>query len=346
VKELLDTLDAWRRDGVRVGRAIVIRTYGSAPRPEGATLLHAADGRIAGSVSGGCVEGAAAEEIARAWQTGSSKVVRYGISDEQAWSVGLACGGNIDVLIEPDIPAEAESAARSPGGVAVVTDLADGHRFTVSETGPDPVGAAADAVAAAREALLRGRSQVFVSGERQLFIEAYPVRPRLIIVGAVEIARSLTRLARELGFATVVVDGRAAFATTERFPEADRLVLGWLDEVADEINLDANDAVAVLAHDPKLDDPALVEAFRRGCRYVGALGSRKTQQDRRERLRAAGVSDADLARLHGPIGLDLGGRAPAETALAILAEIVAERYGAAAAIDRASLASAVMSAQR
>ena len=138
-----------------MGRAVVIQTYGSAPRPEGAALLHAADGRIAGSVSGGCVEGAAAEEIARAWQTGSSKVVRYGISDEQAWRVGLACGGNIDVLIEPDIPAEAESAARSPGGVAVVTDLADGHRFTVSEAEPDPPEAPPDVVAAAPRARAR-----------------------------------------------------------------------------------------------------------------------------------------------------------------------------------------------
>jgi xanthine dehydrogenase accessory factor len=325
---------------------VVIRTYGSAPRPEGAALLYAEDGRIAGSVSGGCVEGAAAEEIARAWQTGRSKVVRYGISDEQAWSVGLACGGNIDVLVEPDVPPEAESAARSAGGVAVITDLSDGHRFTVSEADPDPAGAPADVVAAAREALLRGASRVFESGARQLFIEAYPVRPRLVIVGAVEIARSLTRLARELGFATVVVDGRAAFATPERFPDADRLAVGWLDELADDVGLNANDAVAVLAHDPKLDDPALVEAFRRGCRYVGALGSRKTQADRRERLRAMGVSGADIARLHGPIGLDLGGRAPAETALAILAEIVAERYGAPAAIDLASAASRVMSAQR
>jgi xanthine dehydrogenase accessory factor len=143
-----------------------------------------------------------------------------------------------------------------------------------------------------------------------------------------------------------VVDGRAAFATAERFPQADRLVVGWLDEVADEIGLDANDAVAVLAHDPKLDDPALAEAFRRSCRYVGALGSRKTQADRRERLRAMGVSDADIARLHGPIGLDLGGRAPAETALAILAEVVAERYGAPVATARASAASPEISAQR
>jgi xanthine dehydrogenase accessory factor len=329
MKELLDTLDAWRREGVRVGRAVVIRTYGSAPRPEGAALLYAADGRIAGSVSGGCVEGAAAEEIARAFETGEAKVVRYGITDEQAWSVGLACGGNIDVLIEPAVPAEAEAAARSAGGVAVVTDLDGGQRFTVLETGgSDPAGAPADVIAAARESLLRGTSRVYESDARQFFIESYPVRPRIVIVGAVEIARALVRLARELGFATLVVDGRAAFATRERFPDADELVVGWLDEVADQIGLSASDAVAVLAHDPKLDDPALIEAFRCGCRYVGALGSRKTQADRRERLRDAGVSDADLARLHGPIGLDLGGRSPAETALAVLAEIVADRYGA------------------
>jgi len=338
VKELLDTLDAWRRDGVRVGRAMVIRTYGSAPRPEGAALLYAADGRVAGSVSGGCVEGAAAEEIARAFVTGRARVVRYGVTDEQAWSVGLACGGNIDVLIEPDMPAQAEAAARSTGGVAVLTELPAGDaadvppmtRYVVTETGDGAVGLPADVVAAAREALLRGASRLVESGARRYFIEAYPVRPRLVIVGAVEIARSLVRLARELGFATVVVDGRAAFATAERFPTADQLVVGWLDEVADAIALDANDAMAVLAHDPKLDDPALVEAFARGCRYVGALGSRKTQADRRERLRAAGVSDADIARLHGPIGLDLGGRSPQETALAILAEVVAERYGASA----------------
>ena len=141
------------------------------------------------------------------------------------------------------------------------------------------------------------------------------------------------RLARELGFETVVVDGRAAFATPERFPDVDRLVVGWPDEVADEIGLGPNDAVAVLSHDVKFDEPAIVEALRRGCRYVGAVGSRKTQADRRARLLEAGVSEADLARLRGPVGLDLGGRAPAETALAILAEIVAERYGGSGRAD-------------
>jgi xanthine dehydrogenase accessory factor len=148
-----------------------------------------------------------------------------------------------------------------------------------------------------------------------------------VVVGAVEVARSLVRLARELGYETVVVDGRASFATPERFPDVDRLVVGWPDEIAEEIGLGPNDAVAVLTHDVKFDEPAIVEALRRRCRYVGAVGSRKTQADRRARLREAGVDDQALAELRGPIGLDLGGRAPAETALAILAEIVAERFG-------------------
>src|SRR5207249_998038 len=163
-----------------------IRTFGSAPRPEGAVLLLADDGRIAGSVSGGCVEGAAAEEIERARSDGRSRVIRYGISDEQAWDVGLACGGTIDVLIEPRV--------------------------------------------------------------RALFIEAYPVKPRLVVVGAVQVAQPLVRIAHELGYETVVVDGRASFATPARFPDVDRLIVGWPDEIADEIGLGPSDAVAVLSH--------------------------------------------------------------------------------------------------
>jgi xanthine dehydrogenase accessory factor len=181
---------------------------------------------------------------------------------------------------------------------------------------------------AARDVLVRGGSTTVAVGGRQLFIEGFAAAPRLVIVGAVQIAMPLARIARELGYATVVVDGRAAFATRERFPDVDALVVGWPDEVAEEIGLGPSDAVAVLTHDVKFDEPALVEALRRGCRYVGAVGSRKTQADRRARLLAAGVAEADLGRLRGPIGLDLGGRAPAETALAIMAEIVAERYGA------------------
>ena len=151
------------------------------------------------------------------------------------------------------------------------------------------------------------------------------MRPRLVVVGAVEVSRTLVRLAKELGYETVVIDGRAAFATEARFPDVDRLIVGWPDEVADEIGLGPADAVAVLTHDVKFDEPAIVAALARGCRYVGAVGSKKTQADRRARLLEAGVDPDDLARLRGPIGLDLGGRLPAETALAIMAEVVAER---------------------
>jgi xanthine dehydrogenase accessory factor len=353
MQELLDTLDAWLAEGTGVGRAVVVRTFGSAPRPEGAVLLVTDDGRLAGSVSGGCVEGAAAEEIHAARRSGRQRVIRYGISDEQAWDVGLACGGTIDVLVSPVVPPAAVAAARETregrgNGRAIVTRLpadAPPPAFGAHPPGPgEPPGdplvvhddgrlegslgdAVADAalVAAAVDALSHGLSRTIEVAGSPLFIEVYPVRPRLVVVGAVEVARSLVRIARELGYETVVVDGRAAFATEARFPGVDRLVIGWPDEVADEIGLGPTDAVAVLSHDVKFDEPAIVEALRRGCRYVGAVGSRKTQADRRARLLAAGLAETDLDRLRGPIGLDLGGRLPAETALAIMAEVVAER---------------------
>ena len=351
MREVLEALQAWRAEGVGVGRAVVVRTFGSAPRPEGAVLLYADDGRIAGSVSGGCVEGAAAEEIERARRTGRSRVIRYGISDEQAWDVGLACGGTIDVLIEPAVNDDVIRAATERGR-AVVTPLpadappaesgfhepGEGARpsspIVVADDGriegplEDPA-TEDDLRNAALDALNRGTSRTVELGDRSLFVETFPVPPRLVVVGAVEVARSLVRLARELGYETVVIDGRAAFASEERFPKGsvDSLVVGWPDEVADEIGLGPSDAVAVLTHDVKFDEPAIVEALRRGCRYVGAVGSRKTQADRRARLREAGVGEDELGRLRGPIGLDLGGRAPAETALAIMAEVVAARYG-------------------
>ena len=351
MRELLDTLAAWQADGVGVGRAVVVRTFGSAPRPEGAVLLAAADGRIAGSVSGGCVEGAAYEEIERARRDGVNRVIRYGISDEQAWDVGLACGGTIDVLVEATVPAEVVTAGRDiEHGRAIVTLLpadAPGPEFGPHEPGAGEPAAAplvvgedgsltgslgepvsdAELVRAGLDALASGTSRTVELAGRSLFVEAFPVRPRLVVVGAVQVAIELVALARLVGYETVVIDGRAAFATPERFPGVDRLIVGWPDEVADEIGLGPADAVAVLTHDVKFDEPAIIEALRRGCRYVGAVGSRKTQADRRARLLDAGVTADELGRLHGPIGLDLGGRAPAETALAIMAEIVAARHG-------------------
>ena len=351
MRDLVETYRMWQQEGVPAGRAVVIRTFGSAPRPEGAVLLGAADGRLAGSVSGGCVEGAAYEEIERARRTGRSKVIRYGISDEQAWDVGLACGGTIDVLVEPAVT---DSLARLAADIetarALITPLPPdspppvfgehepgdgappGPQLVIDEHGTmdrTTGDAATDAelVRAGIAALGRGTSGTVELGDRQWFVEAFPVRPRLVVVGAVQVAIPLVRMARELGFETIVVDGRSAFATAERFPDVDHLLVGWPDEIAERIGLGPSDSVAVLSHDVKFDEPAIIEALQRGCRYVGAVGSRKTQADRRRRLEEAGVSTERLRELHGPIGLDLGGRQPAETALAILAEIVADRYG-------------------
>jgi xanthine dehydrogenase accessory factor len=350
MRELLDEVRAWRADPAGLGRAVVIRTFGSAPRPEGANLVATEDGRVAGSVSGGCVEGAAVEEIRRARADGVSRVIRYGISDEQAWDVGLACGGTIDVLVEPMLRPEVLAAAAGPGGMAVVIPLPGDT--PAPALGPHPTGggeppAPAMTVArdgtthgsagspeadlaisrAAMDLLARGGATTIEVGSRRYFLEGFAVPPRLVVVGAGQVAIPLVRIARELGYVTVVVDARAAFATRDRFPDVDALVVGWLDDVADEIGLGPADTVAVLTHDTKVDEPAIVEALRRGCRYVGAIGSRKTQAERRVRLLAAGVAEGDLARLRGPIGLDLGGRQPAETALAIMAQVVAGRYG-------------------
>ncbi|MEA2674190.1 MAG: xanthine dehydrogenase accessory factor [Chloroflexota bacterium] len=345
MRELLETYDAWRAEGHQVGRAVVIRTYGSAPRQAGSVLLVADDGRMVGSVSGGCVEGAAAEAVAEARRTGHASVIRFGVSDDQAWSVGLACGGTIEVLVQPDVPeavveaARAQSTGALPGiGTTVVTDL------PAMEPGDAAAGAAADApnLDQLRSlTLAAGRSTTADLRDKSVFIEAFPIRPRLVIVGATEIARSLVGLAGALGYERVVIDARSAFATRERFPDVEQLLTEWPDDAFEAIDLGPNDAVAVLSHDPKFDEPAIVEAFRRGARYVGAIGSRKTQADRRRRLIEMGLSEAQLAALHGPIGLDLGGRDPAETALAILAEIVASRRGGAAVAGAVAAAGAV-----
>jgi xanthine dehydrogenase accessory factor len=289
-----------------------------------------------GSVSGGCIEGAAAEAVLESRERGQPRVIRYGVTNEQAWDVGLACGGTIDVLIEPDVPERAVAAARDPLakatsvlGTTLVTDLPpdtpDDLQDALPATADASDGAALDQLRS--DALAAGRSQTARIDDHHVFIEAFPVAPRIVIVGATEVARSLVGLAKALGYERVVIDARTAFATRERFPDVEQLLTEWPDEAFDEIDLGPNDAVAILSHDPKFDEPAIVEALKRGARYVGAIGSRKTQADRRRRLLEAGLTEDQLGQIRGPIGLDLGGREPAETALAILAEIVSVRRG-------------------
>jgi xanthine dehydrogenase accessory factor len=317
--------------GGPVGRAVVVSVWGSAPQAEGATMLVDGRGAMAGSVSGGCVETAAAEEVRAAMERGAPKLVRYGISDARAWEVGLSCGGTLELLIEPAVPEEVLAAAKGAGGVVVATVLDGpefGRRFTVDDT----AGAGASPLSrAAAEALRSGRSRKAAlqlpGGDAVVFLEVFPRPPRLVIFVGVHVAAELVPLARALGYRTIVADGRPAFLTRERFPTADELILGWPDVALAQAGIDAATAVAVLTHDPKFDDPALLIALRSPAMYVGAIGSKKTQGARRERLRAAGLTEAELGRLFGPIGLDLGGRSPAETALAILAEITAVRYG-------------------
>jgi xanthine dehydrogenase accessory factor len=347
LRELLPTLREWEAQDAGIGRATLIRAFHSSPRRPGAVLLATDDGRIAGSVSGGCVEGAAADEVRRARRDGRSRVIRYGISDDLAWDVGLACGGIIDVLVEPEVRREAvvaaEGAASGQSGGALLIPLpadAPGEELRPVESGPgEPPGAAgvvheaADAEPSLRgaveAALVDGTSSVARDATgRQWFVESYAAPPRLVVVGAVHAALPLLRYARELGFRTVLVDRRATYASEERTADADEVRVQWPEDAFAAIGLHPRDSVAILSHDAKLDEPAIVAALRAGCRYVGAIGSKKTQADRRERLLAAGLDEADLARLRGPIGLDLGGRAPAEVALAVMAEIVADRHGA------------------
>jgi xanthine dehydrogenase accessory factor len=342
MRDILTDYERFARAGKPFGRAVVTSVWGSAPRPEGSSMLAASDGTIAGSVSGGCVESATALEITEAIERGTPKLVTFGVTDERAWEVGLACGGTIKVFVEPGVGASLLEAARGPGGEVLATIVAGpgvGASVRVLETGrilgslpvktPDE-----DLREAARAALRRqtsaSRELETESGPVTFFLEVFPRQPRLVIFGGVQIAVALVPLAKALGYWTIVADGRESFIGRDRFPQADELILAWPEEAFERIGLDSACYVCVLSHDPKFDEPALQVALRSPAAYVGAIGSRKTQQARRDRLREAGLTDEQIKRLHGPIGLDLGGRQPAETALAILAEMTAVRYGGTA----------------
>jgi xanthine dehydrogenase accessory factor len=323
-----DVLPDYERlaDAGAVGRAVVTRVWGSAPRTEGANLIATADGRMAGSVSGGCVEGAVVEAITEAMSEGKPRLLDFTVTHERAWEVGLACGGSIGVFVEPAIRPELLEAARGPGGVVVASVI--GGAAPLGRPDPHVAAAVADEARSALASLAcRVATVVMPAGEVSVFLEVFPKQPTLFIIGAVHIAESLCQLARPLGYRTVVADGRAAFLTRDRFPDADLLVEAWPEEAFKEVGIDDATCVCILSHDPKFDEPALDAALRSPAAYIGAIGSRKTQEIRRERLKDAGFSPEEVARLHGPIGLDLGGRHPGEIALAILAEITAVRHG-------------------
>jgi len=341
MRDVLPELEAWRREGRPFALATVVRTWGSAPRTAGSRMLVTADARIAGSVSGGCVEAAVIEAAQKALETGEPKLLSFGVADETAWAVGLACGGTIEVLVEKPEPAVLDAAreALRAGRVFVLASAVKGPslgtRLLMRDDGQAVGSSSADVREAARAALSAGRSARQGAGDSEVYLDLLRPAPTLVMVGGVHIAIALTRLAAALGYRAIVVDPRPAFADPARFPQAERVVTAWPDEALGQIGLDAGTAVAVLTHDPKLDDPALRAALPSPAFYVGALGSRNTQEKRRRRLLEAGLTEAQVGRLRAPIGLDLGGRSPEEIAVSVMAEVVAVRNGRAAGREAA-----------
>lgn len=303
---------AWHKAGTGAALATVIDTWGSAPRRAGAQLVVSGTGEMMGSVSGGCVEGAVVVEAIEALEDGNPRVLEYGISDGDAFAVGLACGGTIRILVEPvgqAMPAEmleALVAARaSRRRMAYVVDLEDWtRRLDGSEF---------------KARFASDRTGVEADGKTFVTIHNPPLR--LAIVGAVHIAQALVPMARIAGYDPVVIDPRGAFGSEARFP-GERLINDWPDEALEEVGLDARTALVLLTHDPKLDDPALHIALKSDAFYIGALGSTRTHAKRVERLTGAGFSAADIDRIKGPVGLDIGAASPAEIAVSILAQMV------------------------
>jgi xanthine dehydrogenase accessory factor len=287
--DVLAKAEEWRAEGEQVALATVVATRRSAPRPLGSKLAVTASGRLYGSVSGGCVEADVAERAKAILAGEAPKVVSYGIADDEAWTVGLPCGGEIDVFVEPFAGAPARMRGTS---YVVVEGEGLGTRWD-DDT--------------------RTRTGLREEDDRSVFVESVAPPPRLVAVGAGDIAEALCALARPLGWHTVVVDPRAGLATRERVPSADELVVAW----PDEIEVDADTAVVSLVHEERLDIPALRKGVDSGAFYVGALGSKRAQEKRRDKLGAA------ASAVRGPVGLDLGGETPAEVALEILAEILA-----------------------
>jgi len=308
----------WLRAGKGAALATVIETWGSAPRPRGSQLAISSEAEMAGSVSGGCVEGAVVAEALDALGDGVPRVLEYGVSDEEAFAVGLACGGTIRVMVEPlgvgdgpdpDLIARLAAARAERRPVVYAVRPGSWERRLIEEP-DDPLWDQAKARLASDQ-----------SGfDDDWFLAAHNPPLRMAVVGAVHIAQALAPMARLAGYDVAVVDPREAFASEARFPEA-RLMADWPDEALAEFGLDTRTAVVTLTHDPKLDDPAIMAALRSDAFYLGCLGSKRTHAKRVDRLREAGFSDADVARIHAPVGADIGAKTPAEIAVSILAQI-------------------------
>lgn len=330
----MEDVERWAAAGQTVALGTVVGVRKSAPRPPGAKMAISSGGEVSGQVSGGCVEGAVVEAAMEVIAGGEPRVMRFGISDDEAWSVGLPCGGEIDVWVSGAPHPGFASLARAGGRGALVTRLDDASALFVpvdgaaqGTLGSEALDAAA--LAAAAELSWGDRSERReLEGGVSVFVDVTSPPPRVIAFGAVDIAGSLCRIAQALGWRSYVVDPRGFFARPERFAAADEVVTGWPEEAFARIGgIDRATSIVVLTHDPKLDDAALAIALRSEAEYVGAMGSRRAQEARRERLLGLGFTEDELARLAAPVGLDLGALTPEETAISVMAEIVALRRG-------------------
>jgi xanthine dehydrogenase accessory factor len=352
--DIAEELNRWVEQGRSFAVATVVAVGGSAPRQPGAALAVDSEGTAIGSVSGGCVEGAVYDLCQQALEDGESVLERFGYSDEDAFAVGLTCGGIIDVLVTP-VPADAPAravfaaalAAAARGEAAAVARITDGpaalagRALLVRPDGtyegslgghPELDRTAAGETRALLDASRTGTALIGEDGSRcgrplTLFVESSVPAPRMIVFGAIDFASALVRVGKFLGYHVTVCDARPVFATKSRFPDADEIVVDWPHRYLESTGVDARTVLCVLTHDAKFDVPLLQRALRLPVAYIGAMGSRRTHEDRNRRLRDVGVSELELARLRSPIGLDLGARTPEETALSIGAEIVAGRRG-------------------
>jgi xanthine dehydrogenase accessory factor len=349
VRDVIEDVARLYESGLTFGLATVVRTWKSAPRPPGASMAVSADGEAVGSVSGGCVEGAVYELAQAVAASGRPVLQRYGVTDDDAFAVGLTCGGILDVFVE------AVSAHSWPELAGVVTSVRDRQPVAVATIvdGPGRLGAkrtvwpdraagtlgsprldhaVEDDVRGMLESGRTGFLHYGADGERRgdelaVFVQSFAPPPRMLVFGAIDFAAAVARIGRFLGFHVTVCDARPVFATTKRFPEADEVVVKWPHEYLATTEVDARTVICVLTHDPKFDVPLLEAALRTPAAYVGAMGSRKTHEDRIDRLREAGLSEGELARLASPIGLDIGARTPEETAVSIAAEIISAHWG-------------------
>jgi len=351
VRDILDPIITWWDAEETFGLATVVRTFSSAPREPGAAMAVSAGGQAVGSVSGGCVEGAVYELATDVIQSGEPVLRRYGISDDDAFAVGLTCGGIIDIFVEPasqqrfsalgeiaeavraGTPVAVATVIEGPGQVGARRIIWEGDRAEGMLGAGERLDQAVDDDA--RGMLAQGVTAVRrygAQGERRLddlavFVQSFAPAPRMLVFGAIDFAAAVARTGKFLGYRVTVCDARPVFATRSRFPDADEVVTDWPHRYLSGIATDERTVICVLTHDPKFDVPLLDVALRRPAAYIGAMGSRRTHEDRLARLREAGLTDAELARLRSPIGLDLGARTPEETAIAIAAELIQLRWG-------------------